>query len=99
MLQKSTSHAACEHQDCCKDEEESIAFRCDPCTDYLLVADQMVVVEIRTAPVQDGSSDLGWYLPMVVDGYFLHLTALMVHPPSSPMIESLADLAGTFVLL
>jgi hypothetical protein len=99
QLQKSASHAACEHQKCCdEDEADEIAFRCDPCTDYLLVADLMVLVDNKHASVNEGSSDLYWYLPTVVDGYLLHLTSLLAHPPPSPLVEKLADL-GTSVVL
>jgi hypothetical protein len=99
QLQKSASHASYEHQKCCDDDEgDEMAFRCDPCTDYLLVADLIVVVDSKVAPVNEGSSDLCWYLPTVVDGYLLHLTSLMAHPPPSPLAESLADLGASVVL-
>lgn len=99
QLQKSTSHSAYEHQKCCGDDEaDEIAFRCDPCTDYVLVADQIVVVDSKTVVINEGSSELCWYLPTVVDGYLLHLTSLLAHPPPSPLVEKLADL-GTFVVL
>ncbi|MFT3878713.1 MAG: hypothetical protein QM703_03520 [Gemmatales bacterium] len=97
--QKSASHATCEHEKCCdEDVADEIAFRCDPCTDYVLVADQIVVVDGKNALVNEGSSELCWYLPNVVDGYLSHLTSMMAHPPPSPLVESLADLGASVVL-
>jgi hypothetical protein len=99
QLQKSASHASCEHQKCCdEDEGDEIAFRCDPCTDYVLVADQIVVAESKPASVNEGAGYLCWYLPTIVDGYLLHLTSLMAHPPPLPLVESLADLGASVVL-
>lgn len=99
QLQKSASHATCEHQKCCDDDEaDEVAFRCDPCTDYVLVADQVVVMTIKTVQVNEGCSDLCWYLPAVSDGYLFQLTSLLAHPPPSPLIESLADLGASVVL-
>lgn len=97
--QRSASHAACEHQKCCdEDQGDEIAFRCDPCTDYLLVAEPMVVVDLKTISMNEGGGDLCWYMLVAGDDYSLHLITLKAHPPPSPLIESLASLGTSIVL-
>ncbi|HQR05699.1 MAG TPA: hypothetical protein PLN21_02700 [Gemmatales bacterium] len=99
QFKKSASHAACEHQKCCDEAEaDEIAFRCNPCTDYVLVVDQIMVVDSKLDSLNERASDLCWYLPTVVDGYLSHLTSLQAHPPPSPLVESLADLGASVIL-
>ena len=98
--QKSASHAACEHQKCCEDDESiESAFRCNPCTDYLLIAEPMVVVDLKTIPMTQSTGGLCWYMPVACHDYSLHLIALKAHPPPSPLIESLTSLGASVVLL
>jgi len=93
---KSASHEACGHQVCFEDEDE-IALRCDPCTDYLLVAEVVAVLDVKPAHLIDGASDLCWYMPIACNDYSLHLISLMAHPPPPPLISSLAALGASVV--
>lgn len=95
----SACHAACGHSPNDVDtDEDGVALRCDPCTDYLLVADVMAVVDLKPAHLHDVAGGLCWYLPISHDEYTHHLTTLMPHPPPLSPAISLADLGASVVL-
>ncbi len=95
----SVCHAACGHRLCDEEtDEDGVALRCDPCIDYLLVADVVAVENLKPAPLMDCSTGLCWFLPAVGDDFALHITILMSHPPPLPLAMSLADLGASVVL-
>ena len=95
----SVCHAACGHSLCDEAiDEDGVELRCDPCTDYLLVAVVVAVVDLKPVHLLEGTDDLCWYLPVAGDEYALHLTVLMSHPPPIALWESLADLGASVVL-
>jgi len=95
----SACHVACGHSPSDVDtDEDGIALRCDPCTDYLLVAEVVAVVSLKPAHLLDVAGDLCWYLPIACDEYLNHLTTLKSHPPPLPLVMSLADLGASVVL-
>jgi len=95
----SACHVACGHRLCDEEtDEDGAALRCDPCIDYLLVAEIVAVVDLKPVLLFECASDLCWYLPVAGDEYALHLVFLMSHPPPITLMESLADLGASVVL-
>ncbi|HQR44364.1 MAG TPA: hypothetical protein PLX97_16825, partial [Gemmatales bacterium] len=83
---------ACRHELCCEDEAEPLPFssttlRCDPCTDYLLVAETMVVVS-RPADTTTDTDSPCWYMPTAFPSCLFQLTSTMAHLSPLPWSES-----------
>lgn len=99
QFQKTASHAAFEQTLCCDEvRQDETAFRCDPCTDYVLVAEQIVLLNCKVAPEHEENSDWCWYLSIVLDGSLLHHPSLLTHPPPLPLLESLSEFGVIGVL-
>lgn len=92
---RSESHAACGHEACCDHEDEAAGvarFCCNPCTDYVLIAEINVVTKTTHAPLSDDACSLCWYMPVVLENYLPHNTVPLVHSPPSNWYDT--QLAG-----
>lgn len=98
---KSASHTACGHESCTEGElaiSAGATFHCDPCTDYVLIAEPMVVTASKPLLSTDEGRTLCWYMPITMEGCLFHHTSRMAHPPPSLWDESSTSRTSHVVL-
>lgn len=100
QAKKSASQLVSAHHVCCEEEASSTGetYHSDSCTDYLLVAEMVAVVDLRPVYLNSVCSDLYWYMPFACSDVASHFTVLMALPPPALASEGLAELGVSVVL-